>query len=355
VTDIDPAQNPGAEWFIEGQYVTADDSAAGVSENNASWRRVSVAAVNNVNGGGPTMREEPAIYAWKSVDPGVEILNVPNVESGGAKTVFFLGFRVTDLGGGRWSYEYALQNLNSDQGASSFSVPVESKSLVTDIGFHDVNYHSGDPFDGTNWPGIKADGEIRWATTPFATNVNANALRWGTLYNFRFVANTPPVRGPVTIGLFKPAIATEITVDDVWVPMGPPMGKVRPNPTPPLGGGSVSLPLTASRPGTRTVPVLVGAAPAVIGGTWEAALDVTGVARSLLYVSFGGAAEGRLTRYGQILLAEPAQRLPEGTLSLAIPNDAKLIGTSFSAQAALLTNDGWRLTNALDVTIGGSK
>ena len=33
---------------------------------------------------------------------------------------------------------------------------------------------------------------MTWSTETFATNQNANAIRWGTLYNFRFDADRPP-------------------------------------------------------------------------------------------------------------------------------------------------------------------
>src|SRR5262249_2976039 len=36
--DIDPAQNAGALYFGEGQYVTPDDARAGNKNNNASYR-----------------------------------------------------------------------------------------------------------------------------------------------------------------------------------------------------------------------------------------------------------------------------------------------------------------------------
>jgi hypothetical protein len=45
---------------------------------------------------------------------------------------------------------------------------------------------------------------VTWATQTYEVNVNANALRWGTLYNFRFDANVAPGTSAVTIGLFKP-------------------------------------------------------------------------------------------------------------------------------------------------------
>ena len=37
----------------------------------------------------------------------------------------------------------------------------------------------------------------------FRQNQNANAIRWGTLYNFRFDANRPPQTSSATIGFFK--------------------------------------------------------------------------------------------------------------------------------------------------------
>jgi len=58
-------------------------------------------------------------------------------------------------------------------------------------------------YEGTDWPVTITTDSVTWATTPYAQNKNANALRWGTLYNFRFRANRAPLTGNVTIGLFK--------------------------------------------------------------------------------------------------------------------------------------------------------
>jgi len=242
VDDMEPGLNAGAQYFIEGHYVTADDAAAGAGANNASWRRVNVNAVNNVTGGGPTIREKAAIFAWSDSDPNVIIKTAQNVESAGTKTTFYVGCRVTAIGGGFYHYEYAIQNLNSDQSADGFYIPVEPSANVTNIGFHDVSYHSGDPYDGTDWPGARVGGQISWETTPFGTNPNANAIRWGTLYNFRFDSNAPPVDGTVTVGLFKPSTNTELSVPGVCVPMGTPptpFDKFKPASTPPGPTGPV--------------------------------------------------------------------------------------------------------------------
>ncbi len=45
---------------------------------------------------------------------------------------------------------------------------------------------------------------MSWSTTDFATDPDANAVRWGTLYNFRFEAVAAPGPAGVEIGLFRP-------------------------------------------------------------------------------------------------------------------------------------------------------
>ena len=56
---------------------------------------------------------------------------------------------------------------------------------------------------------------VRWATTTYAVNQNANALRWGTLYSFRFDANKAPGAASVVIDLFKPGLPTTASVSTV--------------------------------------------------------------------------------------------------------------------------------------------
>jgi len=86
---------------------------------------------------------------------------------------------------------------------------------LTNIGFHDVDYHSGEPFSPDDWPNSRAANAITWSTTPFSTNENANALRWATLYNFRFDANAPPTARSGTLGLFKPRTSSQASVSTI--------------------------------------------------------------------------------------------------------------------------------------------
>ena len=91
-------------------------------------------------------------------------------------------------------------------------MPIPHGTVVSGVGFHDVAYHSGDPFDNTDWNAAVLPGEVRWSSPQtFAQNPNSNALRWGTLYNFRFTANVAPAPGAVTLGLFRPGTPGAVT------------------------------------------------------------------------------------------------------------------------------------------------
>ncbi len=94
--------------------------------------------------------------------------------------------------------------MNSHLSAQSFSVPIPQGVTVTNVGFHDVDYHSGEPYVGTDWSAATSGEALTWSCASFAENQNANALRWGTLYNFRFDADTPEQTVDATIGLFRP-------------------------------------------------------------------------------------------------------------------------------------------------------
>jgi len=216
ITDLEPA-GASVLYYGEGHYVAADDAAAGHKDNNASYRQL------NVTGSGTawtfalmpadTVREKSAISAWKALDAAVteSEVQVP----GDGKLI--VSSRATDLGSGTWHYEYAVYNMNSDRSVGSFSVPVPAGATISNIGFHDVDYHSGDGpgnvnFSGTDWVAMLAGNAITWSTQTYALNQSANAIRWATLYNFRFDANVAPAAsdGNLTLGLFKPGTPASV-------------------------------------------------------------------------------------------------------------------------------------------------
>ncbi len=200
--DLDPALNAGATYFAECMYIHPQDAASGNANNNASHRKVNVGALAGgaytLSLTGATQQQKPAIYAWQAAVPSVKISEVASVDGR-----LIVGFTATDNGNGTWHYEYAVMNLNSDASVGSVSIPVPAGVVVTNQGFHDVDSHSGEPFATTDWTMAASGGAVTWATQPFAVNSNANALRFGTTYNFRFDANTPPVYRTVSLGVFK--------------------------------------------------------------------------------------------------------------------------------------------------------
>ncbi len=210
--DLDPAQNANALYFVEIQYIMPDDSAAGNQNNNASYEDVLVVEsapdTYSLLLSGTAEQEKPALLAWQDTDPTVE-LDFVDIFGDGR---FILGSKVTDLGNGTWRYEYALQNLNSDRGAQSFSVPIAPATPLSGVSFHDVDSHSGSIYDSTDWDISTPGSALVWSTDDFTINPNANALRWGSLYNFRFDASACPTTGDVSIGLFKSGSPVAVSV-----------------------------------------------------------------------------------------------------------------------------------------------
>ena len=205
-----------ATFFVEGHYVAADDAAFGNAMNNASYKQVSVSGASfDMTPVGSMYQEEPCIYAWRDhglgigvPDPSVEVVEVHVPDEGR----FDVAAKVTDLGNGTYRYDYAVRNFNSHQSADGFSVPLPAGANVTNVGFHDVDYHSGEPYDNTDWDWAVAGGAITWSSPEsYEQNQNTNALRWGTMYNFWFELDAAPVDGTVAIDLFRPGATASIT------------------------------------------------------------------------------------------------------------------------------------------------
>ena len=199
----------GGQFVVEGHYIAQDDAASGNQNNNASWRPVGISGSGtnwSMSLQGSTQREDPAIRAWKYYDDSVQLVDHQLQQDG----LVILGCRVVENSNGTWTYQYAIQNLNSERAVRSFTVPIASGATVTSVGFHDVDYHSGEPFDTTDWNAQVTSNSVQWSTENYASNQNANALRWGTLYNFSFTTDASPDTGSVLMGLFKPGPGADV-------------------------------------------------------------------------------------------------------------------------------------------------
>jgi hypothetical protein len=202
--DVDSALNPGATYWAEAHYVASDDASADNAFNNASHRRVTVGGSPNytLTMTGSFLEGQPAIFAWAAQDASVELVEV-DVPAAIVQR-FHVARKVTVLGGGFWHYEYAVHNLNSDRSARVFSVEFPTTTSFTNVGFKDIEHHSGEPYAVDDWSIFSFGGLLVWSTDTFATDPNANALRWATMFNFWFDANEPPAGILHKLELFKP-------------------------------------------------------------------------------------------------------------------------------------------------------
>jgi hypothetical protein len=260
VNDLNTTMNPGATYFAEAQYVVPHEYTWCQSHpgqcnmyNNASYRRYSVTGINqpfSFSPVGSTVREQPGIKAWT----GATVSN-PIQPDPGNDGIWFMGYKVTNPTTGVWHYEYALHNENLDRAIQSFSVPLGPGVNISNIGFHAPPQHPGWANDGTfnnlgysstPWNVTQDASSITWSTETFATNQNANAIRFGTLYNFRFDANQPPQSANATVGFFK--TGSPMTVGIQAPASGTPTPTPTASPTPTATATATATPTATSTP-----------------------------------------------------------------------------------------------------------
>ena len=268
-SDLNTTMNPGATYYAEAQFVTPHEYAwcqthAGQCNmyNNASYRRFNVAGTTSFtfSAVGSTVRMTPAIIAW----PGATIQTIEPAP--GVDGRAFIAYKVTGPFGveNRWHYEYAIYNQNLDRGIQFFSVPGGcGMGTPVNLEFHAPLNHPGIANDGTlgdagysnaAWTAQASSEAASWNTETFAQNQNANALRWGTLYNFRFDTGTPPTAANATIGFFK--TGTPITVPI----QGPstectPTATPTPPPSPTATATATAAPTATATPTPTVTPI----------------------------------------------------------------------------------------------------
>jgi hypothetical protein len=242
VDDLNTSLNVGASYFAEAEYIVPHEGTWCQSHpdqcnmyNNASYRQCSVIGINqpfSFNFVGNTVREQPAIMAWTGATVSDPIQPDP-----GNDGIFFVAYKVTGPDAGVWHYEYAIYNQNLDRAVQSFEVvfPLFFPNPFN-IGFHAPPQHPGFAHDGTlgdagysstPWDVTQGvNNSVTWSTETFATNQNANAIRFGTLYNFRFDSNFEPDITTANISFFKTGSPISVKV------LAPSASDMTPTPTP---------------------------------------------------------------------------------------------------------------------------
>jgi hypothetical protein len=258
----------GVKYFGEAAYISPHEFTWCQSHpdqcnmfNNFSYRPFSVSGGPNNFTFTPqasTVRMQPAIQAWTGAT-----VNSADPDPGNDGR-FFVGYKVTGPTAGIWHYEYAVFNMNLDRAIQSFSVPLGPGVNVSNIDFHAPPQHPGWAQDGTfnnlgysstPWTPTQVSNSITWNCETFATNQNANAVRWGTLYNFRFDADQGPNPTDATVGFFK-------TGSPMGVIIQAPGGVPSPSPTPtPTATATATPTATATATATPTATATATSTP----------------------------------------------------------------------------------------------
>jgi hypothetical protein len=260
-SDLIPAQNPGATYFAEAQYIVPHEYTWCQTHpgecnmyNNVSYQQhtVSGGPTNfTFSASGPTVREQPAVEAWNAATVSDPIEPDP-----GNDGIWFMSYKVTNPTAGVWHYEYALYNMNLDRAIQAFHVPLGPGVNISNIGFHAPPQHPGFAHDGTvgnagysstPWSVIQDVSSITWSTETFATNQNANAIRYGTLYNFRFDAYQPPETTNATVAFFKTGSPMKVEIQG-------PSGNGTPTPTPTASPTPTVTPTATATPTPTATP-----------------------------------------------------------------------------------------------------
>ena len=257
--DLNTTMNAGATYYAEVQYLSPHEYTWCQTHpgecnmyNNASYRQFNVTGTTNFafTPAGETVRMTPAINAWTgaTINP---IEPAPGIDGRG-----FIAYKVTNPSPGIWHYEYAIYNMNLDRAIQSFTVPLGCGITVSNLGFHAPPNHPGFPNDGTQggagfsnapWSSTQTATALNWSSQTFAQNQNANAIRWGTLYNFRFDSNQPPQTTNAMIGFFKTGSPVLVSIQ------GPTPCLASPTPTPtPFPPGTTQAINLSTRMGVQT-------------------------------------------------------------------------------------------------------
>jgi len=147
--------------------------------------------------------------------------------------------------------------MNLDRSIQSFEVvfPGFPPSL-SNVAFHAPPQHPGWAHDGTqgdagysstpwiftvNPPPPFANSAV-WNCETIAQNPNANAIRWGTLYNFRFDSTAAPAASTANIGFFKTGSPVTVQIQ------APFASDATPTPTPTATPSPTATPTATATP-----------------------------------------------------------------------------------------------------------
>ena len=221
---IAPAQNPGAQWFIEAWYIVRDDSNLSNSFGHRrivpTWSPLPTAKwmlrfYENIEGPNFPFVSGPAIDQWLA--PGTTTANAMSRDLATADGRMRLSVKVVAIGGGRYRYDYALMNFDfmrattsgaepnltvlSNLGIGAFAVPLASFAGTS------VDMQLGEAVSNAVWNVEHNGGSLRMFAAP------GDSQSWGALYRFSVSTNLPPETGVATITPAAAGVPASFSID----------------------------------------------------------------------------------------------------------------------------------------------
>ncbi|HKE49183.1 MAG TPA: hypothetical protein VKB52_14055 [Rhodanobacteraceae bacterium] len=208
-SQIDPAANAGATYMMESWYIARDDTniynSMGTITGTPHWSGGTWSLTGQAN-----FKLGPAVDKW--VSPTAPPPNSMNTELAVTEGHAKLAVKATDLGGGSWRYDYAVENVDfaravtqppangpdprvlSNKGFDSFSVPIPAGANVTATSFRD-----GDLEANNNWSTSTSGGSVTWRAMArpviSPTAPRGQTLDWGSMFVFSVTVNRAPGNG----------------------------------------------------------------------------------------------------------------------------------------------------------------
>lgn len=206
--DIEPASNPGSQWFIDAWYVVRGDEDI---YNSMGHRRL----VPTWGGSSWNPGTIGAFRAGSVLDSWLESAPLPlrrdrRVLASGEGQVL-VATRVLRLPDGRYRYDYAVANLDFSRAVIAEGSSEPNVRLLRNLGLDALElelrngatveaseYRDGDATAANDWPAAAAGSDLRWTAPSGAT------LDWGRQVFLRVTSASAPAAGQLRLRVAEP-------------------------------------------------------------------------------------------------------------------------------------------------------
>jgi hypothetical protein len=216
-SDVAPALNPDATFYLEGWYLVRDDvdiyntmrhARGSATWTGSAWSNFVYEAGSHLSG--------PVIDRW--VPRGATQADAMSRELVTSEGHARLAVRVTDLGDGSFRYDYALMNFDFSRAVTDGSEP--DLRVISSRGFDrfslplssSIGVIQAEAVDGAGlvaaWQWSRGGCAAAW-TAP----ADAATLDWGAMMRLSFTASAAPVMVTGRIRVHEPGTPSEFEIE----------------------------------------------------------------------------------------------------------------------------------------------